>query len=119
MIRAEKLIPDCNIGVPLIGTASVRFAPWWYLSALHVQRLTAAKSVFFVIKNNCLVLAAATRDSPLPGRKLTRLSKPGSPSGASTGSNTSSSGSNKKVGSHYARNVLSSCFVFDECCSRF
>ncbi|CAB4009202.1 arginine-glutamic acid dipeptide repeats -like, partial [Paramuricea clavata] len=39
--------------------------------------------------------AVAARDSPLPGRKLTRLSKPGSPSGASTGSNTSSSGSNK------------------------
>jgi hypothetical protein len=41
--------------------------------------------------------AVATRDSPLPGRKLTRLSKPGSPSGASTGSNTSSSSSNKTV----------------------
>ncbi|CAB4031000.1 arginine-glutamic acid dipeptide repeats -like [Paramuricea clavata] len=43
----------------------------------------------------CSPVDVAARDSPLPGRKLTRLSKPGSPSGASTGSNTSSSGSNK------------------------
>ncbi|XP_028393686.1 arginine-glutamic acid dipeptide repeats protein-like [Dendronephthya gigantea] len=45
----------------------------------------------------CSPVDTTTRESPISGRKLTRLSKPGSPSGASTGSNTSSSGSNKKT----------------------
>lgn len=51
-------------------------------------------------------LAAVTRDSPLPERKITRLSKPGSPSAASTGSNTSSSGSNQNVSGKFTVNYM-------------